>query len=198
VETRAQCDLISFFSDQRPLHSDVEVQEVIGKEVGQVAVLCVVPDMLDGIEFRRIGRQPFDVEPVGMGFGDPASGAAMHVPAVPNQDGPAMQVPSKIAQKIQHVRRSDVLLVDRKEQAQMTTTGTNGQCAQHRQPIMPVPRVGDRRLSLRCPGVSRRLKRFFRIVGDRSNDLAVDSDSREMLITLEHECSDCTARNSTQ
>jgi len=48
------------------------------------------------------------------------------------------------------------------------------------------------------PGVSRRLKRFFRIVGDRSNDLAVDSDSREMLITLEHECSDCTARNSTQ
>jgi len=76
----------------------------------------------------------------------------MHVPAVPNQNGPATQVASKIAEKLQDMRRSDVLFVNRKEQTQTTTAGRNGQSAQHRQSIVAIPRAGDRCLSLRCPG----------------------------------------------
>ena len=44
---------------QRPAQG----QDLGGTEVGQIAPFDVAPDLLDGIEIRRIGRQALDVEP---------------------------------------------------------------------------------------------------------------------------------------
>ena len=41
----------------------VELVDVVGDEVGQSRVLGVAPEGFDRIQVRRVGREPFDVEP---------------------------------------------------------------------------------------------------------------------------------------
>lgn len=47
-------------ADERAAHAAAEVIAVGGSDVGQVHPLAVVPQLLGGVEFRRVGRQPFD------------------------------------------------------------------------------------------------------------------------------------------
>lgn len=76
---------------QRP----AQAQDLRGTQVGQIAPFHVAPDLLDGIEIRRVGRQALDVEPRAL-----AGHVALHASAsvggqpVPEEnDGSAAEVP---------------------------------------------------------------------------------------------------------
>jgi hypothetical protein len=58
--------------------------QIVGREVGEVAILGVAPDRLDGIEIGRVGRQPFDDDP--RVLGEPGGGTRRPVRAVPVPD----------------------------------------------------------------------------------------------------------------
>ncbi len=46
-----------------------ELREVLGAEVGKFMVLPVTPEVLDGIQFGRVGGQAFQYQPA-FGVGD--------------------------------------------------------------------------------------------------------------------------------
>jgi len=48
-------------------HGVFQRGEVVRREVGQVAVLGVAPDMLHGVEGGSVGREPFDYDPPAQG-----------------------------------------------------------------------------------------------------------------------------------
>ena len=77
----------------------VKVVKVVGNEVWQVIKFCVLPALLDGIQFRGIRGKPLEREPVGMAFGKEGGCRSMNAIAIPNQDHPAtimmMQLPQK-------------------------------------------------------------------------------------------------------
>ena len=76
---------------QRPAQG----QDLGGTEVGQIAPFDVAPDLLDGIEIRRIGGQALDVEPRALA-GHVALHAAAPVggqPVPEEEDGAAAEVP---------------------------------------------------------------------------------------------------------
>jgi hypothetical protein len=71
--------LLTFFANQRTMNGNIQVQQIVRDEVGQVTIFGVVPDMFDRVEFRGVGRKPFEVEPSRMNVGDLTSGAAMRI-----------------------------------------------------------------------------------------------------------------------
>jgi len=144
--------LLPLFSDQRARDGHVQGEQVFGKEVGQIAIFGLIPDMFDGVEIGGICRKPLKLEPIRMGTRHRTSGAGMHVPTVPHQDGPTAQMTPEFPQKLQHLRRPDVLFVDGKEQPQTTPIGRDRHGADQGQPVVPVPRVRTRCLSLGRPG----------------------------------------------
>lgn len=64
----------------------MQVVEVVGNKVGQVAILRVIPALLDGIQLWGIGRQPLELEPIGMIFIEVGRRGTMHSPAIPHQN----------------------------------------------------------------------------------------------------------------
>ena len=152
VEAGVQGWLLVFFANQRPMNGDVQVQQVVRDEVGQITIFGVVPNVFDWVEIRGIGRQPLEVEPIRMNVGDLTSGATMHIPAIPDQNGPPAQMTSKVPQKVDHVRRANVLFVNGKEEPQATPVGRDRHGTDDRESIVSVPCVREGRLSPRRPG----------------------------------------------
>ena len=77
----------------------IQVVKVVGNEVRQGIILCVLPALLDRIQLRGIRGKPLEREPVGMSLGKEGGCRAMHTIAIPNQDHPTtimmMQLPQK-------------------------------------------------------------------------------------------------------
>ena len=63
----------------------MQLPDVVGNEVGQVAVLGLVPYVLDGIEVGGVGRQPLHLEPVAARLFQATYGRTMDRPAVTHQ-----------------------------------------------------------------------------------------------------------------
>lgn len=80
---------------EAPAQRAAQGQDLGGTQVGQIVPFDVAPDLLDGIEIWRIGRQAFDVEPgalaghVSLHPSAPVSGQ----PVPEEDDGPAAEVP---------------------------------------------------------------------------------------------------------
>ena len=47
-------------ADERTPDASPEIVAVVGNKVGQVHTLAVIPQLLGGVEFRCVGRQPLD------------------------------------------------------------------------------------------------------------------------------------------
>jgi len=66
----------------------MQMFEIVGNKVGQVAVLGVIPALLDRIQFRGVLREPLELEPIGMIFFEVGHRRAMYRPAIPHQNYP--------------------------------------------------------------------------------------------------------------
>ena len=53
---------LSAFAGQGGDHRSFPDVDIVGREVGEVPVLCVAPDVFHGVEVRNVRRQPFDPE----------------------------------------------------------------------------------------------------------------------------------------
>jgi hypothetical protein len=77
----------------------IEVEEVVGDEVGAVSELEVAPELFDGIEFGSVGREPFEGEPR-VSFQELADGGAfVHRSVVPDDNDPAGQLLQEFAEE---------------------------------------------------------------------------------------------------
>ena len=74
--------LVLFFNGV--INFGMQVFEIVGNKVGQVAVLGVIPALLDRIQFRGVRRQPLELEPIGMIFLEVGRRRTMHNPAIPH------------------------------------------------------------------------------------------------------------------
>jgi len=63
----------------------VQIVDVFGNNVGQRAVLGLVPNILHRIKVRRIRRKPFDLKPSGAAFEQSSCGGTMSRQTVPHQ-----------------------------------------------------------------------------------------------------------------
>jgi len=66
----------------------MQMFEIVGNKVGQVAVLGVIPTLLDRIQFWGVLREPLELEPIGMIFLEVGSRRAVRHPAIPYQNHP--------------------------------------------------------------------------------------------------------------
>jgi hypothetical protein len=74
-----------------------QVVEVVGNEVRQVIIFCMLPTLFHGVQFRSIRRKPLECEPAGMMLDEEGRCCSMYAVAIPNQDHAAammmMQLP---------------------------------------------------------------------------------------------------------
>ena len=97
---------------KRAIQLAVKVAHVVGYEVGQVSVLAVVPDLLNGIEFRGIGREPLSAEPPRVLFAEQPDRLAMNVIAVKHENERPLKVPPDQCDKFHGVIEVNVVRVN--------------------------------------------------------------------------------------
>lgn len=90
----------------------MQVVEVVGNKVGQVAILCMIPALLDGIQLRGIWRQPLELEPIGMTFIEVGRRRTMHNPAIPHQNHPSSAMFMQFLQKPNRMFGVDIFRCD--------------------------------------------------------------------------------------
>jgi hypothetical protein len=79
-----------------------ELVEILGTEVRQVVLLPVGPEVLDGIELGRIGRQELQLDVSALGF-DPVAHqtAAMSLQTIPDDEQLAScQMPAQVLEEV--------------------------------------------------------------------------------------------------
>ena len=123
-----------------------EFPEVLRAEVGEFVFLPIGPEVLDRIEFRGVGRQPLDVQPVTLGVeesGDEPT--AVNRSSIPQQEDFAGQLPVQGAEEGNHLRAAD------RSSVQLEVKVLPGQSG-NRRDILPVKVEGqDRGLTTQGP-----------------------------------------------
>jgi len=127
------------------------MRHIIGNEVCEVAVFCMVPDLLGGIQLRRIGGKPLEREPFGMRGLEMLGRRAMNVEPVPHQDNLSAEVMAHLGEKPDHVLSLDIMLQQLKKQAGIAADRRQSKHCDGRQPVVPIPRLLKRRLAARRP-----------------------------------------------
>ena len=130
----------------------VKIGAVVGNEIGQVAVLGVVPDLFGRVEVWGVGGEPFDpdactvaVQILAHDFGP------MDVPTIQDEDEFTLKTASDPAEKVHNVRSSNVFGLHVPIQTQPAALRGDGDGADDRQPVVTVPCRENRRLSSGCP-----------------------------------------------
>ena len=125
---------------------------IVGNEVGQVAVLGMVPHRFHGVQLGCVGGQPFDLQPT---IASQSSGRrAMNIPAIPDQDQLAAQLTVQVFDELHHVVGDNVVIVQPKVHADSQGPRSQAQGADHAPAVVAIPGVVDRRLTARRPGAT--------------------------------------------
>ena len=127
---------------------------VFWDEIGQVGVLGVVPNHLDRIEFGGLSRQPDYLKLIRVLILQPPDGLAMSTISIQHQDELAPQMPMDHRDEGYDLLVVDVLAANLEVEAQSLPHGRDRDPRDHRETIVAIPVVLDRRLSLRGPGAA--------------------------------------------
>src|SRR5215831_12279242 len=93
---------------QREAGERAELGEVGWTEIGKLMLLPVRPDKLDGVELRRVRRQPLqDDLPIEIGDELLEDGTAVRSKAVPDDEKLAGNLAAKLKQEVDHLGRTD-------------------------------------------------------------------------------------------
>src|SRR5215813_5770197 len=96
----------------------------VGRQIGETAVLEVAPQQFDGVELRRVGREPDDVPPAMVVQTGADEVMLVRAAAVPDQDDRAADVAGQMAQKVEHLGTADVhQRVQRQRERELPTGG---------------------------------------------------------------------------
>ena len=120
--------------------------------IGQVCRGEVGPEVLDRVEFGRVGRKKFGTEPAQLRSNELLRElAAMRGQAVPQQHDLAVNVTAQIPKKVNHRVTVDVSVLERKKQSRFSSRRRGGQGADRRQPLPIEWKPKNRRVGARHP-----------------------------------------------
>ncbi len=97
--------------------------DVVGDVVGQVGVLGMRPDLLCGVEVRRVGWKPFDQEFAAEALHQPPCSRSVDRPTIQDQDDPATNLAPQRANKILECIGIDVVIVNVEVQPEAPSLG---------------------------------------------------------------------------
>jgi len=130
----------------------VKFFDVFGCQIGQISILAVVPDLLNRIEVRRIGRQPFNTDGLGVSFQvSPQYFCPMDTPPIHDEYHPPMDITREGAQESNHILSADVFSLNAPVKSNPASMGGKGNGTDDRKSIMTTPLVEYRRLASGCP-----------------------------------------------
>lgn len=124
---------------------------MVGNEVGQIAVLAMIPNLFGRIEVGRVAGEPLKLEPCWVKVLEMLRRGAVDGVPIPDQDHLATEVSMHLREKPNHVVRPNIVRQQLKVQLQGMPLGRNGNGRDRRKPIVPIPSVLDRRLPGRGP-----------------------------------------------
>jgi hypothetical protein len=133
-------------------NSFLELIYIIRNIIGKVAILAVIPDLLNRIKLRCIRRQPFQLDSPGKSSLQTSCAPAMHKPAIQNQNNTLWKMNKKLPDKKHKIVNTDVCILDVKIQTQLMTYGRNTDSANGRELVVTFPVVKQRRLASWSPG----------------------------------------------
>lgn len=125
--------------------------KVVRNDIGQAAVLGLIPDVLHGIKVRRIGWKPFHLKP-GSGVRQELSRrGTMSGQAIPHQNDGTTQMSMDFAHKLDEIRRSCIVIQQFVVQPQPQRPGGSGDGGDRRDSIPSIPRTLQGSVALRRP-----------------------------------------------
>ena len=93
---------------QRLARRPAQLGKVLGAKIGQLVLLAVAPDVFDGIELRRVGRQKLQLHgPALLGDKLPHQSAAVNGQPIPNDRQATTEVPLQMVQELDDLGRLD-------------------------------------------------------------------------------------------
>ncbi len=131
-----------------------QVFQVASGEVGLTSVLAVTPTILDGIQFRTVGRQVLEAEPGRMFDREILGRLKMGPKIVPDEYNPISKMMMQVAQKRNQQRRVDIRAVHLEGEIHPAAYGRNRKRADHRESIAPCRFDQDRCTAQRRPGAT--------------------------------------------
>lgn len=144
---------VAMDAPQPASHAGAQAVEIVCGRVGQGGGVQMGPELLDRIQFRGVGREWLQAQPVTMVpeglHGEPA---AMSRQPIPQQDHRAAAMTLEAVQEAHDVPTADATALQRQQPARAPTVGTGQQGSD---PGHPLPVEGfnqARRLPARCPG----------------------------------------------
>jgi hypothetical protein len=128
-----------------------EMVDPFRQEIGQVAILAMIPDHFDRVQLRRISRQPDHFHPVRMLLLEKPNRFPMGAVPIQNQDEFLPHMPMHQAQEGDHSIETYVLLMNLKEQTGPMPHRGETDPGHHGEPVVPIPTVLHGGLPFRRP-----------------------------------------------
>lgn len=125
--------------------------DVLRNDVGQRAVLGLIPNILHGIKVRCIRREPFDLEPRGAAFEQSPCGGTMSRQSVPHQDDGSTQMLVDFAYEPNEIRRPRVVIQQFVVHPQPQRPRSAGDGGDRRDAIASIPDALKGRVASRRP-----------------------------------------------
>jgi len=130
----------------------VKLFDVFGCQVDQVGILTVIPNLFNWIKVRRIGRQPFNTDGLGVGFQVfPQCFCPMDTPSIHDEQYPARDISGEGAQEGDHIIGTDVFSLNAPVKSNPASMGGKGNGTDDRESIMTTPLSEYRCLPSGCP-----------------------------------------------
>ena len=143
--------LLSSIAD-RDTDQVVKLFNVFGCQVDQVGILTVIPNLFNWIKVRRIGRQPFNTDGLGVGFQVfPQCFCPMDTPSIHDEQYPARDIPGEGAQEANHIIGTDVFSLNAPVKSNPASMRGKGNGTDDRESIMATPLSEYRCLPSGCP-----------------------------------------------
>jgi len=153
MKKRTEQILLFRLMTQRTIKHICQVFNVIRYKIRQLAVSAVVPDLLNRIQLRSIGRQPFNINTVKASL-QSFSTTAMYHPTIYNKDYTLRKVYEQFSNKIFKVISTNIGILYRKIQSQLPPFRRNANSRYYRQSVAHLPAIMNRCLALWCPCAS--------------------------------------------
>lgn len=132
----------------------MQVVQVMGGEVGLRSVFAVAPTLLDGIQFRAIGRKWLEAEPGRMFDGKILGRFEMGSKVVPDEYDPISETIVQVGQERNQQRRIDVGVMELEREIHTMANGRNRKRADRRDSITSGGLDQDGRVARRSPGAA--------------------------------------------
>ncbi len=152
LEERSQQGLLTSAPTDRLADGPGERFDFIREAVGQVVVLGVFPDLLIGVEFRGVRRQPLDMNATRKPAEQSPGPRAVDRPSIDHQDHPALQTTQQRFHETLEIIGDDVVIVDVEVEPEPPEFRRHTDGRYDREPIATVSTVMDGRLALGSPG----------------------------------------------